>query len=323
MSDPQQENHPSNGDALERDPAPKGRTDSGPEAGIDRRSFLKRGVTVAGAAAVTAAGASNLDAAAPEARATEDPWAERMKAPDDGKRYGWLVDTRRCFGCHACEVACKAENDVPLGDYIRQTIYHDFERTDGQVARIMVPMACQHCEDAPCIRACPCGAMHKGPGGSVQVDYDRCSGHASCKEACPYGAIYIDKVANQAIKCHNCTPRLEVDLEPACVTTCPSEALYFGDLNDPESSISVAKTRFEKEGVLETLRPEKQTRPRAQFVTDPARPMDEWEPKIPREGESYAPAAYDVHEWEKRRRPAEAGDVANDGGPSAEEGTSR
>jgi len=286
---------------------------------LDRRSFLKRGLTATGAAAAAAASAG-LGGASREARAggadaarTEDPWAARMTPPEDGKRYGWLVDTRRCFGCHGCEVACKAENDVPLGSYIRQTIYHDFERTDGQVARIMVPMACQHCEDAPCIKACPCGAMHKGPGGSVQVDYDTCSGHASCKDACPYGAIYIDKVANQAIKCHNCTHRLDVGLEPACVSTCPSEALYFGDLNDPESSISKAKARFEAEGAVETLRPEKNTKPRMRFVTDPARPMHEWEPKIPREGESYAPEAYDVHEWEKRRRPAEARAVARPG----------
>ena len=126
----------------------------------------------------------------------EEVWAERMKAPDDGKRYGWVVDTRRCFGCHGCEVACKAENDVPLGQYIRQTIYHDFEKSTRGIARVMVPMACQHCEDAPCLKACPCGALHKGAGGTVQVDYDACSGHAACKEACPYGAIYIDPVAN-------------------------------------------------------------------------------------------------------------------------------
>ena len=80
--------------------------------------------------------------------------------------------------------------------------------------------------------------MHKGAGGTVQVDYDTCSGHGACKDVCPYGAIYIDPVANQAIKCHNCTHRVDVGMEPACVDTCPSGALYFGDLADPESTVS-------------------------------------------------------------------------------------
>lgn len=229
----------------------------------------------------------------------EEHWRERMQAPADGKRYGWVVDVRRCFGCHGCEVACKAENDVPLGNYIRQTIYHDYEKPSGGLARIMVPIACQHCEDAPCIKACPCGALHKGAGGTVQVDYDTCSGHGACKEVCPYGAIYIDPVANQAVKCHNCTHRVDVGLEPACVATCPSEALYFGDLNDPESQVSRMQARLAAEGVLEQLRPEKGTQPRMWFAGNADRPVREWEPKVPREGESYRNDAYSVYEWKK------------------------
>lgn len=243
----------------------------------------------------------------------EEHWRDRMTAPDDGKRYGWIVDTRRCFGCHACEVACKAENDVPLGNFMRQTIYHDVERPRAaeaapaapQQMRIMAPMACQHCEDAPCIKACPCGALHKGAGGSVQVNYDKCSGHASCKDACPYGAIYIDPVANQAVKCHNCTHRLEHDMEPACVSTCPSEALVFGDLNDGESKVSRLKAELESEGNLERLREEKGTNPRTWYATDEARRVERWEPKIPREGQSYHPDAYSVYEWREGTPPHE------------------
>lgn len=264
---------------------------------IDRRRFL------GGAAAAGALGAGAHAQEPSGVRADlfvpEEQYRDRLRAPDDGKRYGWVVDTRRCFGCHGCEVACKAENDVPLGNYIRQTIYHDHERSSGGVARIMVPMSCQHCEDAPCIKACPCGAMHKGPGGTVQVNYDSCSGHAACKDACPYGAIYIDPVANQAIKCHNCTHRLDAGLEPPCTSTCPSEALYFGDLNDPNSAVSKMKARLEEEGKLEQLRPEKGTRPRAWFAVDEHHPMATWEPKIPGEGESYSPDAYSVYEWKE------------------------
>ena len=270
-----------------------------PEVSPDRRDVLKGG----GTGFLLASAAFSPTTTPQEAKKgrplPKAHWEERMRAPDDGKRYGWVIDTRRCFGCHGCEVACKAENDVPLGNYIRQTIYHDYEKPNRQLARIMVPMACQHCEDAPCIKACPCGAMHKGPGGSVQVDYDVCSGHADCKEACPYGAIYIDPVANQAIKCHNCTHRIDEGMEPACTTTCPSEALYFGDLNDPNSNVSRAKKQIEAEASasLETLRPEKKTEPRMQFIVSSDHPMEVWEPKVPREGQSYSSEAYSVFNW--------------------------
>ena len=271
-----------------------------PEGGHDnaaqdpsRRDVLKAGVTsVAGAGAVSLSKESDDSLFLPE-----EVWRDRMTPPDDGKKFGWIVDTRRCFGCHGCEVACKAENDVPLGQYIRQTIYHDFEKPGGGVARVMVPMACQHCEDAPCLKACPCGALHKGSGGTVLVDYDVCSGHAACKEACPYGAIYIDPVANQAVKCHNCVHRVDEGMDPACVSTCPSEALYFGDLNDPESSVSLMAKQIEEEASLETLREEKGTRPRMRFATEKDRPMSAWESKVPGEGQSYAPEAYDVYNW--------------------------
>ena len=269
----------------------------------DRREFVKRLTGAAGAAAIGAGAAPAQDEGVQFM--PEEHWRERMKAPDDGKRYGWVVDTRRCFGCHGCEVACKAENDVPLGSYIRQTIYHDYRESGGQMARVMVPMACQHCEDAPCLKACPCGALAKGPGGSVQVNYDVCSGHAACKDACPYGAIYIDPVANQAIKCHNCTHRVDEGLEPACVPTCPSEALYFGDLNDPNSKVSKMQQRIaEEEGAsLEVLREEKGTKPRMKFVVNDRHPMSAWEKKVPREGQSYSPDAYSVYEWSEEEAP--------------------
>ena len=129
-----------------------------------RRSFLKKS-----SAALVVLGSKSEVYARESANAEtvddhplfqpEENWKERMDPPDDGKRYGWFVDTRRCFGCHGCEVSCKAENDVPLGNYIRQTFYKDVGDYP-KVSRLFMPMACQHCEDAPCIKACPCGALH-------------------------------------------------------------------------------------------------------------------------------------------------------------------
>lgn len=263
----------------------------------DRRRFLRKASTAL-AIVPAAAGSESTASTASDVESIFQPeeyWKDRISAPDDGKRLGWFVDTRRCFGCHGCEVSCKAENDVPLGNFIRQTFYQDVGQYP-KVARMFLPMSCQHCEDAPCIKACPCGALHKEAGGTVAIDYNVCCGHGTCVEVCPYGAIYMDPVAKQAVKCHNCYHRTEEGMEPACVPTCPSEALYFGDLNDPDSKISHAMKEAEDAVGLTQLRPEKQTRPRMWFA---GRAPTEAEPVVPKEGESYHPQSYDVFNWKK------------------------
>ena len=269
-----------------------------------RRQVL--GAAVGGIAA-GATGRADDKAAVPSPEDLYQPeeyWADRMKAPEDGRKLGWFIDTRRCFGCHACEVSCKSENDVPLGKYIRQTITKDVGEFP-KVARMFLPMSCQHCEDAPCIKACPCGALHKEVGGTVAIDYNVCCGHGTCVDVCPYGALYMDPVANQAVKCHNCYHRLEHDLEPACVPTCPSEALYFGDLNDDESPISRAIKNAENEGVeLQQLRPEKNTKPRTWFAGKDAAEIEE---RVPREGASFSPQGYNIYGW---KEDSPAADVA-------------
>ena len=258
----------------------------------DRRTFLHATTAAVGVLPIVEPRAESAN----PAFQPEEKWHERIQPPDDGKQYGWFVDTRRCFGCHACEVSCKAENDVPLGNFIRQTIYQDVGEYP-KVSRLFLPVACQHCEDAPCIKACPCGALHKGVGGTVAVDYNICCGHGTCVEVCPYGAIYLDPVAKQAVKCHNCYHRTENGMEPACVPTCPSEALRFGDLNDPESAVSKALTEAEQAGneVLQ-LREEKNTRPRAWYVGQAA---VENQDSVPREGESLGTDAYSIYRWKK------------------------
>ena len=263
----------------------------------DRRGFLKESASLAIVPLAATRADSDSTQVPNEKFQPETFWRERIKPPDDGQRLGWFVDTRRCFGCHGCEVSCKAENDVPLGYFIRQTIYKDVGAYP-EVSRTFLPMSCQHCEDAPCIKACPCGALHKESGGTVAVDYDACCGHGTCVEVCPYGAIYLDPVAKQAVKCHNCYHRTEQGMEPACVPTCPSEALHFGDLNDPESKISQAMSEARAaDGELRQLRPEKATRPRMWF-SGPAPPQVEND--IPREGESYSTEAYSIYNWKKQ-----------------------
>ena len=264
---------------------------------IPRREFLKDTASLLPVTtATTDATQSDTQLPSEDSFQPESFWQDRMQPPDDGKNYGWFIDTRRCFGCHACEVSCKAENDVPLGHFIRQTFYKDVGQYP-KVARMFLPMACQHCEDAPCIKACPCGALHKESGGTVAIDYNLCCGHATCVDVCPYGAIYIDPVAKQAVKCHNCYHRTEEGMEPACVPTCPSEALYFGDLNDPNTRINKAMEQVQETVELSQLRTEKKTNPKMWFAGSAAA---EVESDIPREGHSYSTEVYSVHNWKKQ-----------------------
>lgn len=266
--------------------------------GNSRRDFLKNSsaaLVVLGAASAVEGG-QDQGTDENSLYQPEERWKDRMKAPEDGKKYGWFIDTRRCFGCHGCEVSCKAENDVPLGNYIRQTFYKDVGDYP-KVSRMFMPMACQHCEDAPCIKACPCGALHKGSGGTVAIDYNTCCGHATCVEVCPYGAIYIDPVANQAVKCHNCYHRLDEGMEPACANTCPADAIYFGDLNDEDSKVSKALREASENGLETTqLRAEKETRPRMWFAGQAPVEIEE---RVPKEGQSYSPEAYNIFNWKE------------------------
>ena len=258
-----------------------------------RREFLAESLATASLATAATNSSANADETTFQ---PEEFWRDRMTPPDDGKKFGWFVDTRRCFGCHGCEVSCKSENDVPLGHFIRQTIYKDVGEYP-QVARLFLPMSCQHCEDAPCIKACPCGALHKESGGTVAIDYNTCCGHGNCMDACPYGAIYLDPVAKQAVKCHNCYHRTEQGMEPACVPTCPSEALYFGDLNDPKSKITVAMDEAKKAtGELQQLRADKNTKPRTWFAGKAAVEIEE---RVPKEGQSFSTDAYNIYNWKE------------------------
>src|ERR1022692_4236849 len=135
----------------------------------------------------------------------------------------------RCT-CHACTTACKSENEVPLG--VTRTYVKSVEvGTFPQVRRTFQVTRCNQCADAPCVSACPTQAMYRRPDGIVDFDKWGCIGCKACIAACPYDAIFINPEDNSAEKCNLCAHRLEVGLEPACVTVCPTEAILVGDLN--------------------------------------------------------------------------------------------
>lgn len=152
-------------------------------------------------------------------------------------QYGFVIDHRRCIGCHACTVACKAENDVPLGDF-RTWVKYVEKGTFPEVKRHFAVLRCNHCTNAPCVTICPVTALDKRKDGIVDIDRDVCIGCRACMQACPYDAIALNDATGAVEKCHYCAHRVEKGLQPACVIVCPEQAIISGDFHDPRSKPS-------------------------------------------------------------------------------------
>jgi len=171
-------------------------------------------------------------------------------------RWVKVLDQDKCIGCHACTTACKSENDVPLG--VTRTFVKSVDvGTFPYARRAFQVTRCNQCADAPCVTACPTQAMYRRDDGIVDFDKQVCIGCKACMAACPYDAIFINPEDHSAEKCNLCAHRLDIGLEPACVTVCPTEAILVGDLNDPGSEVA----RLVQRTPVTVRRPEKETRP--------------------------------------------------------------
>lgn len=174
-------------------------------------------------------------------------------------RYGMVIDLTRCVGCNSCTIACRSEHGTPAGIQ-----YHKVEKyevgTYPTAKMKFLPMPCMHCDEPPCLTVCPTGATFKREDGLVLIDDTKCMGCRYCVVSCPYDSrhflrtidsYYADNSSTPyetvkqetfeegtVVKCDFCADRLSQGKLPACVETCPGQARFFGDLDDPESEVS-------------------------------------------------------------------------------------
>lgn len=175
--------------------------------------------------------------------------------------YGFIIDNRKCIGCHACTVACKSEHDIPVGvnrTWVKQTEKGVFP----DAMRMFSVLRCNHCEDAPCVSICPVEALYTREDGIVDFNNNRCIGCKSCMQACPYDALYIDPETQTAAKCNYCAHRIDIGLFPACVNVCPEHAIIAGDMDNPESEIAKVLAREQ----VSVRKPEKSTKPNVFYI---------------------------------------------------------
>ncbi len=149
------------------------------------------------------------------------------------KHYSLFIDREACWGCKTCEVACKQENNAADGINLISVLEDGPKVVDGRLDFSFHVRVCRHCNEPPCIDACPDEAIIKRDDGIVVMDYEKCNGCRSCIEACPYDAIAFDPDRNIAQKCNLCHHRVDNGLIPACAdNVCLAHCIHFEYSNE-------------------------------------------------------------------------------------------
>jgi Fe-S-cluster-containing dehydrogenase component len=152
----------------------------------------------------------------------------------------FVIDVARCSGCHNCQLSCKdehCENDwrpyaapqPPTGQFWCKVTDHP-RGTIPKVKIHYIPVLCNHCEDAPCLKAAENGAVYRREDGLVVIDPEKAAGQKGLVESCPYGAIFWNEELNLPQKCTGCAHLLDHGSKlPRCVEACPTDAMKFGE----------------------------------------------------------------------------------------------
>ena len=153
------------------------------------------------------------------------------------KHKAFLFDATRCIDCRACMVACSVENKIDMDKTRIWVAGIGMKGEFPNLKRASMVYHCMHCNEPDCLSACPVGSYSKRTDGPVIYNKDKCIGCRYCMNACPFGVPHFD--FNKGLvegayidKCTMCPQRIDVGLEPACVATCPTDALVFGERAD-------------------------------------------------------------------------------------------
>jgi Fe-S-cluster-containing dehydrogenase component len=166
----------------------------------------------------------------------------------------WFIDLDECTGCDLCVVACKDEfAGTPHMPWTKPQEHKGqfwmnlktYERGQGPKVKVTyLPLLCQHCDNAPCMKACPEDAILRRPDGIVWIDQEKCTGCGLCQEACPYDVIYMNRDLKVAQKCTGCAHLVDLGEIPRCADVCPRDAILFADEDDPRMLKLKAKAGF-------------------------------------------------------------------------------
>jgi Fe-S-cluster-containing dehydrogenase component len=189
-------------------------------------------------------------------------------------KYGMVIDVSRCIACYCCFAACKDEyweNDYPpysagqprFGQFWINPIKKE-RGTFPCIKVAYIPHLCQHCDNAPCIKASK-GAIVKRADGIVLIDPVKSKGQKQIVDSCPYKVIFWNEEKQIPQACTFCVHRVTEKKMPRCAQICPSEAIKFGDLSDPKSEVA----QLLASGKAETLNPDQDTDPRVHYINLP------------------------------------------------------